>query len=359
MPFPYDAQDTQPIQSQRSMQDKAPADHLRTPPRRIRVGGQWLPKPPPPVRKKIPWRQVESPTPAADKKKGAKVLKKMKEKKTKKKKKKLKDQSVRTPFANLKGQIDGSHEWKLKDAKIEKWNCEDCAKRLNKRVVLFGFRVQCPSCFRPPPSPTREKQMAAIRKANREEFERSKPPKKQLVSATAASSRTCPKVTARKNSFLKKFKLKRKFQGKQATVMEPSEPTEQELLNVADKGSQLEHIDAIASKQQTTKENLQELIQSLQPALHTGTEEARHMVKALIQQAEKSLSSAEESLVRLRRLRTLAEVGGDLEFSLEDFLEGRRLQDALDAASTPEAMRMALPGIKSFVFRLSLAQAPQ
>ncbi|CAK0871136.1 unnamed protein product, partial [Prorocentrum cordatum] len=250
------------------------------------------------------------------------------------------------------GHIDGSHEWKLKDAKIEKWNCEDCSKRLNMRVVLLGFRVQCPFCFR-------EKQMAAIRKANREEFERSKPPKKQLVSATAAISSTCPKVTVRKNSFLKKFKLKRKFQGKQATVMEPSEPTEEELLNVADKGSQLEHIDAMASKQQTTKENLQELIQSLQPALRTGTEEARHRVKALIQQAEKSLSSAEESLVRLRRLRALVEAGGDLEFSLEGFHEGRRLRDALGAASAPEAMRTALLGIKSFVFRPSLAQAPQ
>ncbi|CAK0870222.1 unnamed protein product, partial [Prorocentrum cordatum] len=347
-------EDTQPIQSHGSMQDKAPADRLRTPPRRIRVGGQWLPKPPPPVRKKIPWRQVESSKPAADKKEGAKLLKKKKEKK--KKKKKLKDQSLRTPFANLKGQIDGSQEWKLKDAKIEKWNCEDCAERLNKRVVLFGFRVQCPFCFRPPPSPIREKQTAAIRKANREEFERSKPPKKQLASATAASSSTCPKVTVRKHSCLKKFKQKRKFLGKQATAMELSEPTEEELLNTANKGSQLEHIDAMASKQQATKDNLQELIQSPQPALHTGTEEARHRVKALIQQAEKSLSSAEESLARLRRLRTLAEAGDDLEFSLEDFLEGRGLQDALDAASAPEATRMALLAIKSFVRRLSLAR---
>eukprot|EP00959_Pyramimonas_sp_CCMP1952_P266436 5570140-Pyramimonas_sp.AAC.1 len=87
------------------MQDKAPADRLRAPPRRIRVGGQWLPKPPPPVRKKIPWRQVESSKPAADKKEGAKLLKKKKKEK-KKKKKKLKDQSLRTPFANVKGQID-------------------------------------------------------------------------------------------------------------------------------------------------------------------------------------------------------------------------------------------------------------
>ncbi|CAK0877185.1 unnamed protein product, partial [Prorocentrum cordatum] len=292
--------------AERSTQVKAPADRLRPPPRRVKVGGQWLPKPPPPVKKKIPWRQVESPAPAAGKEKSAKVFKK-KEKK-KKKKKKQKDQSVRTPFANLEGHIDGSEEWKLKDCKIEKWNCEDRAKRLNKKVVLFGFRVQCPFCFRLPPSPIREKQLAAFRKTSREEFERQRAPKKQLASATAASSSACPRVTVQKNAFLKKFKQKRKCQEKQAMAVEPSAPqTEGEMVKETDKDRQLEDIDAMASKQQTTKDNLTELIQSLQPALHTGTEEAQTRVKALTQQAEKALTNAEESLARPKRLRNLVE----------------------------------------------------
>eukprot|EP00959_Pyramimonas_sp_CCMP1952_P262489 5488493-Pyramimonas_sp.AAC.1 len=69
---------------------------------------------------------------------------------------------------------------------------------------------------------------------------------------------------------------------------------------------QLGDIDAMASQQQTTKDNLSDLIESLQPALHTGTEEAQSRVKALIQQAEKTLTNTEESLVRLERLRSLA-----------------------------------------------------
>ncbi|CAK0865452.1 unnamed protein product, partial [Prorocentrum cordatum] len=181
------------------------------------------------------------------------------------------------------GHIDGSQEWKLKNCQMQKCNCEDCAKKLNKKVVLFGFRVQCPFCRRLPPSPIREKQMAAIRKTNREELERQRAPKKQLASATAARFSTCPK----------KIKQKRKrSQGKQA-------------MGETEKDRQLEHIDAMASKQQTTEGNLTELIGSLQPALHTGTEEAQNRVKALIQQAEKALTNAEESLVRLKRLRNL------------------------------------------------------
>ncbi|CAK0820577.1 unnamed protein product [Prorocentrum cordatum] len=371
-----EAAGTQPSQAQRSTQEKAPADRWRSPPRRVKVGGQWLPKPPQPAKIRIPWRRVESSAPAADNVKSAKVFEK------KAKKRKQKDQSARNPFANLKGHIDGSQKWKLKDCQLQKWKCEDCAKRLKKKVVLFGFRVQCPFCRRLPPSPIREKQMAAIRKINREEFERQRALRKQLASATAASPSTCPKVTVqrarKKNAFLKKIKQKRKhIQGKQAMGVKPSVPqAEGVMVKKTEKDRQLEDIDAMASQQQTTKDNLSELIESLQPALHKGTEEAQSSVKALTQQAEKTLTNTalagqslrdrgpnlretELELPAVPAFPSLHGAGDDLEFSLEDFLAGKKLQYALEAASTPDAQRIAMLDIKPYVFRLSLGQAPQ
>ena len=49
----------------------------------------------------------------------------------------------------------------------------------------------------------------------------------------------------------------------------------------------------------------------------------------------------------------------DTVVSLEEFLEAMKLKDQLEAAVSPEDKAAALLAIKDYMFRLSLARAPQ
>ena len=73
---------------------------------------------------------------------------------------------------------------------------------------------------------------------------------------------------------------------------------------------------------------------------------------------EPNLTETEQELPAVPAFPSLLGSWDDLELSTEDFLEGKQLMDAMVAASTPEAKRNAMLEINSYVFRLSLAQAP-
>ena len=284
LPRPTKQAAVQPEQSaMQGVQKSKPAALLRSPPWRVKVGSQWLPKPPPPVVKRIPWRHVESSASATGQKQGL-----VKKKNKKKKKRRNRDQSRRNLFANLKGQFDETQEWKLKGCNLPKWTCEGCAAELKKKAVLFGFRMRCPFCRAQPPPTTRRMQEKAIRNYNKKEFERQSALRKQLAATQTASSSTSARtlvVRTRKITFLNKIQKKNGLQ----------------RTNVA----RMEDINARIHKLEKNRDNLSELIDSLSASRQRRSEEAQSRVLTLIQQSEQAKHTAEEDLVRLMRLKQL------------------------------------------------------
>ena len=193
------------------MEDKRiPMSSWRSPPRRVRVGDQWLPKPPSPRRPLRPWVKAKAQPRAVERHLSAKAMAKEKELATDSKRRKRVKAST---HKHLTG--NQNPEQAPSGQRVPKWRCMPCSDLLQKKVVNFGFRSSCPFCHRPAPPDILEAQKAQraagqaekrkIIDQNRQEFILKRDARRLQASAAASSSIslvTAAAVNNRWTSFL-------------------------------------------------------------------------------------------------------------------------------------------------------------
>ncbi|CAK0831491.1 unnamed protein product [Prorocentrum cordatum] len=261
-------------------------------PRKVKVGDQWLVKPPSPRRPLRPWVKAKA---------KARPVKKQLTAKAKAKKKELAMgwRRRKRVKASTHKHLEGSKnaEPVPSGQRVPPWECTPCSDSLKRKVVNFGFRSSCPVCKRSAPPETLLKQEAQRAAAQVEKRKAAGIGSCQFFNLSSDDGDEKQPVDELLDWLKKANEDKNKDTHKQK---EANPAREGPLESTAQLGASLQALIDKATK----KDQLTELIQYLGPLMKAPrSAESMGRLQALHSQASEDIDKTEKELEQLRSLQ--------------------------------------------------------